>query len=132
MKRPMFVLFALVSALCFFTGYASAADQKLVQEGVQKQEQEQIYGSQLMTQQERAEYRDNIRAVKTAEEREQIRKQHHERMKERAAERGVTLGGEPPARGIGMGTGGGGIGRGGGGMGPCGGGMGPGGGRRGR
>jgi hypothetical protein len=86
------------------------------------QTQEQIYGKQLMTEQERAEYRDRMRGAKTAEEREQIRKEHHERMKERAKERGVTIPDEPPTgRGGGMGPGGGGMGPGGGGMGPGGG-----------
>ena len=90
--------------------------------------QDQIYGSQLMTQQERSAYRAQMRNAKTAQEREQIRKEHHERMKVRAKEKGVTLPDEPPARGMGRGTGpsGGGMGPGGGGggMGPGGGGMG--------
>jgi hypothetical protein len=125
MKRRMLVLFALVSVLSLSTVFA-AADQERAQERVQ-QEQEQIYGSQLMTQQERAEYRTKMRAAKTAEEREQIRNEHHERMKARTAERGLTLPEEPPARGRGMGPCGEGIGPGGGGMGPQGGGMGSGG-----
>jgi hypothetical protein len=58
-----------------------------------------------------------MRNAKTLEEREQIRKEHHEQMKARAQEKGVTLPDEPPARGRGMGPGKG--------MGP---GMGPGGG----
>jgi len=67
-----------------------------------------IYGSQLMTAQERNEYRERMRLAKTAEERERLRAEHHERMKVRAKERGVTLPDEPPARpGGGMGSGGG-------------------------
>jgi len=123
MKRRILVLFALVIVLSLSTGSALAADQERVQESVQKQEQ--IYGSQLMTQQERAEYRAKMRTAKTAEEQEQMRKEHHERMKERAAERGVTLTEEPPAGGRGMGPCGGQMGPGGGGMGPQGGVMGP-------
>jgi hypothetical protein len=129
MKRRILVLFALVIVLLLSTGSAFAADQERAQESVQKQEQ--IYGSQLMTQQERAEYRAKMNTAKTAEEREQIRREHHERMKKRAAERGVTLTEEPPARGRGMGPCGGQMGPGGAGRGPQGGGMGPGG-RRGR
>ena len=110
MKRLLMVS-TLTVAMSLFTGFALAADKE------QAQKQEQIYGSQLMTQQERDEHRTKIRAAKTAEEREQIRKEHHEQMKERAKARGVTLPDEPPARG-GMGAG----------MG-SGGGMGPGGGR---
>lgn len=78
-----------------------------------------------MTPQERNEYRERRRAAKTTQEREQIRAEHHERMKERAKEQGLTLPDEPPARGGGIGPGGG--------MGPgngMGGGMGPGGGPR--
>jgi hypothetical protein len=108
-----------VLALSLFTGVALAADQERVQEKAQARDQEQIYGSQLMTQQERADYRTKMRAAKTVEEREQIRKEHHEQMKERAKARGVNIPDELPARGSGMSPGGG--------MGPGGGGMGPGG-----
>lgn len=80
-----------------------------------------IYGSQLMTQQERDQYRARMRAAKTYQEREQIRQEHHERMKARAQAQGMTLPDQPPARGGGMGPGGGGMGPGGGGMGPGGG-----------
>ena len=62
-----------------------------------------IYGSQLMTNQERAEHRNNLSAAKTAEEREQVRLEHHEQMKLRAKERGVELPNTPPAQGAGMG-----------------------------
>lgn len=49
------------------------------------------YGSQLMTPAERAEQRSKMCAAKTDEEREQIRKEHHDRMLERAKAKGVTL-----------------------------------------
>ena len=106
MKRLLMVSF-LATAISLFTGFALASDQEPAKEKTQTQKQEQVYGSQLMTQQERTEHRAKMRAAKTAEEREQIRKEHHERMKERAKERGVTLPDEPPARGGGMGLGGG-------------------------
>lgn len=66
-----------------------------------------IYGSQIMTNQERIEHRAKLRAAKTAQEREQVRLEHHEQMKLRAKERGVALPDEPPAQGGGMGPGGG-------------------------
>lgn len=76
------------------------------------QDQERIYGSQLMTPQERDEYRARLQAAKTAEERDRIRKEHHELMKKRAQERGVTLPDEPrdwndrgPGHGMGQGMG---------------------------
>ena len=86
----------------------------------QTPQQETIYGSQLMTQKERREYRLQLREAKTAEQREQIRAEHHKKMQERAKERGVKLPDLPPAQGMhkGMGPGGGGMGPGGGGMGP--------------
>ncbi|MDD5240246.1 MAG: hypothetical protein PHG47_00845 [Sulfuricella sp.] len=92
----------------------------------QARQQEMVYGSQLMTREERVAYRAKMRAAKTPEEREKIRAEHHEQMKVRAKEKGVTLPDVPPAMGGGMGPGGG---MGGGMMGP-GGGMG--GGPRGR
>jgi len=88
--------------------------------------QPQTYGSHLMTEQERAEHRARMRAATTAEERERIRKEHHERMELRAKERGVKIPDEPPPQGGGKGPGGMDPGSG---MGPGGGGMGPGGGR---
>ena len=39
-----------------------------------------IYGSQLMSKQERIEHRNKLQAAKTVEEREQVRLQHHEQM----------------------------------------------------
>ena len=129
MKRKLLsaaVIAALLPALAS-VGYAADQDRRQTQDKAQTrdkdrlltrdQTQDQIYGSQLMTQQERIEYSNRMRAAKTEQEREQIRKEHHERMKERAKERGVILPDEPPARGMGPGSGG---------MGPGSGGMGPG------
>ncbi len=105
-----------------------AADQTRAQDRTQARDQlrdQDIYGSQLMTPQERDAHRNKMRAAKTGQERERIRAEQHEQMKVRAKERGVTLPDAPPAgRGPGMGPGPGG------GMGPGGGGMGPGGGGR--
>ncbi len=103
MRKKAWITGALAAALSLTAGLAAAADPQPV-----------IYGSQLMTQQERNAYRTQMRAAKTAEEREQLRKEHHERMQERAKAQGVTLPDEPPARGAGMGPGGGGMGPGGG------------------
>ena len=73
-----------------------------------------IYGSQLMTQQERDEYRAKMRAAKTQETRVALRAEHHKAMQERAKERGVTLPDQPrtgsgpgksPGAGMGPGTG---------------------------
>lgn len=63
---------------------------------------EPIYGSQLMTNQERMEHRTKMKAAKTTQEREQVRLEHHEQMQLRAKERGMTLPATPPAQGAGM------------------------------
>jgi len=94
-------------ALLLFAGAARAQDQTRTPD--QTRAQDQIYDSHLMTPQERANYRARMQSAKTAQEREQIRAEHHEPMQARAKERGVTLLDQPPARGGGgMGPGGGG------------------------
>lgn len=80
-------------------------------------EDEVIYGRQLMTEQELAEHRAKMRSLKTEQEREAFRMEHHKLMQERAKARGMTLPDEPGPRGRGMGMGSGG-GRGMGGQGP--------------
>ena len=67
----------------------------------QVQTQVQIYGSQLMTPAERTEYQSKMRALKTDKERDAFRLDHHDKMKVRAAEKGVTLPNTPPAVGTG-------------------------------
>lgn len=64
-----------------------------------------IYGSQMMTDRERNEYREKMRNAKTLKEQETIRSQHHDQMKERGKSRGMMLPDEPPARGLGNGPG---------------------------
>lgn len=124
MFKKTLTMSALTGALVFASGFALADDQDRMrqqdkdQTKSQDRDQDRIYGSQLMTKQERKEFRNRMRSAKTAEEREQIRAEHHERMMVRAKERGVTLPDDPPARGSGMRPGGG---MGGGGMGPGGG-----------
>ena len=81
---------ALTAALMMYSGFTLAVDQE--------QTQKQVTGKELMTEQERAEHHTRMRAAKTQEEREQIRKQQHERMKQRAKERGLSIPDEPPAK----------------------------------
>ena len=130
MKRSSLTRAVLFSVLATATTLVAAQDrdrtQAQDQDRTQTQDRDQIrdsdiYGSQLMTQQERNQYRERMRAAQTQQERERLRAEHHERMRERARERGVTLPASPPVPGGGMGPGGGGMGPGGGGMGPGGG-----------
>lgn len=78
---------------------ASAQGQGQAQPGAQAQQQKQepIFGSQMMTREERAAYRGKMRAAKTPEERATLRSEHHDQMVARAKERGVTLPAEPPS-----------------------------------
>ncbi|MDD2464864.1 MAG: hypothetical protein PHI97_12780 [Desulfobulbus sp.] len=104
MKQKTVILISLIGTLSLPTWFAVAADQSSGQEisGIQGQ---QVYGSQLMTQDERVDYRRQMRDAKTAEEREELRTKHHQRMQERAQVRGLTLPEDPPGRGGGMGMG---------------------------
>jgi hypothetical protein len=111
---------AVTTAAILVPSYASFAQDPAQSQTRQANRDRDIYGSQLMTPEERNEYRSRMRAAKTAQEREEIRAEHHAEMQKRAEARGVTLPDAPAARGGGM------MGPGGG-MGP-GNGMGPGGG----
>jgi hypothetical protein len=137
------MVLAVAFALLLSANFVFAADQATTQGRAQttKQElaqaqgsdQEQIYGNQLMTQQEKDDYRAKMGAAKSGEEQEQIRKQHHEQMQERAKAQGMSLPDMPQSRGAGMGPSGSSMGtgsRGGSGGGMGGGGMGGGGGHR--
>jgi len=78
----------------------------LLSSGISQAQEEQVYGSQLMTTQERAELRTRMQNASSEEERNRIREEHHERMKLRAKERGVSLPDEmPEGRGMGKGMG---------------------------
>jgi hypothetical protein len=142
MKKSSLLASALFAVMLLPAGVVMAADQVRDQDQLQDKDQLKdkdqlqdqtrdqvndhnqvyIYGSQLMTQQERTAYQNKMRAAKTTEEQAKIRSEHHEQMKVRAKEQGKTLPDQPPYPGGGMGPG-----PGAGGMG----GMGPGGGKSG-
>lgn len=85
MKNFGLLVFAVV--MCMITNVSAAADQ--VQQ--QSKAQNQVYGSQLMTREERIEYRAKMRSLKTKEERDALRMEHHQKMQERAKNMGKTL-----------------------------------------
>lgn len=66
------------------------------------QDEEQVFGRQLMTQEELQEHRRTMQGLDTPEARQAYREEHHQRMLERARERGVTLPEEPGMQGKGM------------------------------
>lgn len=98
-----------IAALALSLGMAGimpvyAADQARDQDRTQVRDQDRIYGSELMTRQERIEYRNRMRTLKTQQEREAFRLEHHKQMQERAQAQGKTLPDMPPA-GMGPGSG---------------------------
>lgn len=104
MQRNSWIAAAIAASMAVAAS-ASAVAQPTTQTPAQApvQAQERIYGSQLMTAEERSEYRQRMRELKTQQERDELRKAHHAKMQERAKERGVVLPDQPPARGAGAG-----------------------------
>ena len=77
----------VVAAVCLLFVFGSIA--------AATEDEQTIYGWQLMTEQERNEFRTKMGAMQTEEERQALRYEHHERMKVRAREMGVDLSDEP-------------------------------------
>lgn len=75
-------------------GSALAQNPSRAQEQIRDRD---IYAYQMMTQQERDEYRNRMRTATTVQERERIREEHHAQMLARAKERGVKIPEGPPA-----------------------------------
>ncbi len=100
-----FGLLVLAAAMCMMQGISFAADKVEAQQQNKAQVQQQdkvqkpatVYGSQLMTVEERAEYRAKMRSLKTPEERDALRMEHHQKMQERAKATGKTLPDMPAA-----------------------------------
>lgn len=106
--------FVVTVFLLLPAGSLFAADKD--QDQIQAQDK-MIYGWQLMTVEERAQYRAKMQSLNTKEEREAFRMQHHKEMQVRAKEKGYTLPDQPmrsggPGPGAGSGGGGGGAGKG--------------------
>lgn len=103
MKTAMKLGPLLIAAGCAVAAFGSATAADPVRQEEQSQVRERIYGSDLMTAQERTEYSNRMRLLRSEEEREQLRKEHHEQMQERAKARGLTLRDDPPSQGRGAG-----------------------------
>lgn len=73
------------------TGPARDQDRDHDQDRDQARDQNRIYGHELMSAQERQDYRERLRAARTAEERRRLMEEHREAMLKRAQERGLTL-----------------------------------------
>ena len=102
MVKGILVLTALSAALVMHSGMSLAADQQGTQ--LDSQAQQQVLGKDLMTEQERAEHHARMQAAETQQERDQLRREQHERMKQRAKESGLSIPDEPPAEREGAGN----------------------------
>lgn len=58
---------------------------------VRKHQKDGIFGGEMMTKQERKQYRKQLKECKTEGERERFRREHRHRMQERARLRGIEL-----------------------------------------
>jgi len=117
MKNKGLVVMATAVFLCGWQAGAWGTDPVATGRSFTEQNQEVVYGRQLMTPEELTAHRAKMRSLATEKEREQYRLEHHKLMQERARERGLTLPDEPGPMGKGMGSGGG-MGAGGGEWGP--------------
>jgi len=99
MFKKTLIITLLTGVLASTTGFALAADQD------QERFKEDIYGSQFMTKEEKAEYRKNILSAKTEKAREKIRVKHRELIKERTRKHGLVIEDDIPVRSSGKGSG---------------------------
>ncbi|HZM33100.1 MAG TPA: hypothetical protein VFC18_01305 [Burkholderiales bacterium] len=97
MKFAHAVLIAALAAPAF-AAFAQDRDQTRDETQTQLRDQD-IYGYQMMTPQERDQFRARMQAPQTQEERERIRAEHHALMQERAKERGLSMPEQPPMQG---------------------------------
>lgn len=107
MKNRHTIVMLLFSASMMTSPVIVAEDQvrDQKQETVQEQMRQQVFGWELMTPEERAQHREMMRNLKTEQERQAYRMEHHKRMLQRAKERGVELAPFQPRRGMGGGMG---------------------------
>ena len=84
----------MLAAALDTAGQGQAPRGEQTQQRVQKREI--IPGSELMTSQEREQYRQRMAAAKSDEERDRLRAEHYKAMDERARLRGLRLADPPP------------------------------------
>jgi hypothetical protein len=100
--KKVITLGVLAGSLLAISGVTLAAEE--VKEQVRNRTQTEtqpVLGRQIMTPEEKAQQRTKMRNATSTEEREKVRSEHHEEMKARAKEQGVTLPDEPPMQGQG-------------------------------
>ena len=90
MKRNAFSA-AIAAALVLGLAYNAPASAQDTPSN-KTQQRQTIYGYQMMTDEERNEYREKMRSTKTAQERQTLRDEHRATMEARMKERGIEPG----------------------------------------
>lgn len=88
-----------VVALLMITGADAIGQDQQPAAQAQSQSDEAMYGWQMMDEQERRSYRDQMESLKTEGERHQFRLSHREKMQARASEQGVSIAQQQSRRG---------------------------------
>ena len=89
MSKRFIIVPSITNMLAYSVSSAIAIDKKLVQQ--QQKAQEQVYGWELMTPEERVEHRAQMRSLQNEEEQRVFQLEHHQRMLKRAKEEGLAL-----------------------------------------
>lgn len=101
MFKQSIIVAAALGVSSLLAGVAMAAEPVKDQTQARQTLREPVYGSQLMTAEERRDYRQKMQSMKTQEEREAFRADHHKLMQDRATEKGMALPDMPTAKGMG-------------------------------
>lgn len=103
MKKSLLCCLFIVSSLLLSAVSLQAQDQDRTRsqdrDRIHAEEHDQVYGWQMMNEQERLEYRERMSNMHSEEERERYRLEHRSRMQDRARQRGVELPGGPGGKG---------------------------------
>ncbi|MGI9227155.1 MAG: hypothetical protein ACR2PU_00030 [Gammaproteobacteria bacterium] len=107
MTKEKLLVFLIAILISFSVQPLIASDDDYDDDYSDDDYKERVYGWELMTDEEFATHREKMRSLDTREERQAYRKEHHEKMLERAKEQGIELSDcpRPGMRGKGAGRG---------------------------
>jgi hypothetical protein len=92
MAKKIFHLFLITILLAFITQPLIASDDDYDDnDNYEDERKERVYGWELITESELVAHREKMRSLNTMEERREYRKEHHEKMLERAKDQDVYL-----------------------------------------
>jgi len=91
LKTLPVLLFAILLSFSIQPLIASDDDDDYYEDEYKEDRKERVYGWELMTDEELAEHRNKMRSLENRKERWEYRKEHHQKMLERAKKEGVYL-----------------------------------------